>query len=190
MSEIVKFNKDNTYQRLRAHYLDPDKNPITDAEKKRYDRVLLLFTLRRNRYSKQSAIKKIMDDYDISQATAYRDYSMMASLYGEVDEVNAVTEMMFIREEYMFLYKRLCEDGDYKEARAVLDKYRETLPPVDENEVDINKIAAHEFHIKMDRQLQKLMKEQLVSGGGMDFSEFNIQDVEFEEIKNDVEESD
>lgn len=183
MSDIVKFNKDNTFQRLRAHYLEPENNPISDAEKVRLERVVLMCSLRmRNKYSKQQVLKKIVDDYDVSQATAYRDYTMMSNLFGEIDEVNTVAEMMFVREEYMFLYQQLIKDRDWNNARAVLDKYKETLPNISENEVDPKKIEAHEFHLKLDRQLQKLMSDALI-GGGVDFAKAKFQDIDFEVIE-------
>ncbi|VDH16867.1 Uncharacterised protein [Algoriella xinjiangensis] len=183
MSDIVKFNKDNTFQRLRAHYLEPESNPISDAEKARLERVVLMCSLRmRNKYSKQQVLKKIVDDYDVSQATAYRDYTMMSNLFGEIDEVNTVAEMMFVREEYMFLYQQLIKDRDWNNARAVLDKYKETLPNINENEVDPKKIEAHEFHLKLDRQLQKLMSDALI-GGGFDFAKAKFQDIDFEVIE-------
>lgn len=183
MSDIVKFNKDNTFQRLRAHYLEPESNPISDAEKVRLERVVLMCSLRmRNKYSKQQVLKKIVDDYDVSQATAYRDYTMMSNLFGEIDEVNTVAEMMFVREEYMFLYQQLIKDRDWNNARAVLDKYKETLPNISENEVDPKKIEAHEFHLKLDRQLQKLMSDALI-GGGFDFAKAKFQDIDFEVIE-------
>lgn len=188
MSEIVKFNKDNTFQRLRAHYLEPENNPITPAEKVRLERVVLMCTLRmRNKYSKHQAINKIMSDYGVSQPTAYRDYTMMSNLFGEIDEVNSAAEMMFVREEYMFLYQQFIKDRDWSGAKSVLDKYRETLPAIDENEVDKHKLEAHEFHLKLDRQLQKAMKKALVNDGGIDFSQVQVQDIEFEVIKPDVQ---
>lgn len=190
MSDIVKFNKDNTFQRLRAHYLDPDNNEISDAEKVRLERVVLMCSLRmRNKYSKQQVLKKIVDDYNVSPATAYRDYTMMSNLFGEIDEVNTVAEMMFVREEYMFLYQQLIKDRDWKEARAVLDKYKETLPNISENEVDPKKIEAHEFHLKMDRQLQKAMSAALESGG-FDFGQAKFQDIEFEVVESKIVDED
>lgn len=186
MSDIVKFNKDNTFQRLRAAFLDPDNNPISDVEQTRLDRVVLLFTLRfRNKYSKHQAISKIINQYTVSQATAYRDYTMMTNLFGELDEVNHAAEMMFVREEYMFLYRKMIEDRDWTGAKQLLDKYKETIPVVDENEVDKDKLSAHEFHLTLDRQLKKMMKDQLINEGGMDFAKYPIEDIEFVEVKKD-----
>lgn len=191
MSKLIKFNKDNTFQRLRAHYISPDENPISEKEKEQLTRALLLFTLRtRNKFSRQQSIKKVIDQFDVSQATAYRDYQMMSAIFGELNEIDSRVEKVFVREEYWFLYQQLRNERDFVNAAKVLKLYDNTLPPVaDENELDKDKIAAHEYHIKIDRDMANAMKSHLTANGVIDLNSIDVTDVDYKILEEDEEDS-
>jgi uncharacterized protein (DUF3084 family) len=191
MAQIVKFNKDSNFQRLRASFLD-DSISLTPKEKDTKEKCRYIFTLRlKNKYSRSQAIEMFIKEFStlensVSQATAYRIYNKATIIYGEIDETDARAEKIILREHYFNLYQMALKDKEIELAKKILDSYRELFDfNIDENELDPGKLKAHEYHIKVDRQTLKLMKEQL-SKGSVDFNKYpNIEDVEYKEVTDE-----
>lgn len=187
MSNIVKFNKDGHFQKIRAHYLD-DKVMLTDFESKKLERMKYIFSLRlKNKFSKQQAIQKCEDEFEVSKATAYRDYAMASVMFGELDEVDTKGEKLILREEYWFLYQQLLKDRNWSEAKRVLDSYKELFDFTDKDgKIEPDKIAAHEYHIKVSKENALIIKNSL-QGGVIDLNNINVDDVEFDYLEKDAE---
>lgn len=180
MSNIAKFNKDGHFQRIRAHYLD-DKIVLTEFEEKKLERMKYIFSLRlKNKFSKQQAITKCEEEFGVSKATAYRDYAMSSTMFGELDEVNTKGERLILREEYWFLYQQLVKERNWPEAKRVLDSYKELFDFTDKDGVvEPDKIAAHEYHIKISKASAELIKNAL-DGPVIDLNNFGVEDAEIE----------
>ena len=191
MSQIVKFNKDSSLQRVRASFLD-ESISLTPKEIDTKEKCRFIFTLRlKNKYSRSQAIEMFIREFStpevsVSQATAYRLYNKAMFIYGELDETDARAERMILREHYFNLYQMALKDKEIELAKKILDSYRELFDfNIDENELDPGKLKAHEYHIKVDRQTLKLMKEQL-SKGSVDFNKYpNIEDVDFKDVTDE-----
>lgn len=199
MSILAKFNKDDTFQRLRAHHFDPDNYPITVKETEILDRIKMLFMYRsRNKYSKLQAVQQVAKDFSVHQATVYRDYKLMTEIYGEIDEVDVRAEKMFTRNEYYFLYQQMLKERDWQGALKALEKYDATFPEIDPNEADPEKLAAQNFKIKMTREMSKKLDELMnfkTSNSErnsfdpvIDFKDIDVEDVPYKQA--DENESD
>ncbi|CAL2105490.1 conserved hypothetical protein [Tenacibaculum sp. 190524A02b] len=181
---LVKFNKDSALQRIRASFLD-DNIQLSKKEAETKEKIRYVFTLRlKENHSRSSAIDMLMDEYpDISMATAYRIYNKSTFVFGELDQTDSRAERMLLREHYWGLYKEAREDKQFEVAKKILDSYRELFDFSDvDTDVDEGKLKAHEYHIKVPRDIQKIMKEQLLKGS-VDFNQYpNIEDIPHEEI--------
>lgn len=172
---LIKFKDDTHFDAIRAHFLDPDFS-LSDFEREKFERIRTLFSLRlKNKYSRQQAINRLLDDNpNISQATAYREYKMMTELYGEVEAVNRAAERLFDRENYYFLYQQLLKDRNWEAAAKVYEKYVNTFP-----EEEKTPLPEHEYHLKIPASVMKIFKEKFSKSAVLDF---NATDAEFENL--------
>lgn len=181
---IVKWNRDSHFQRIKAHYVD-ESVKLSEFETEMLARMKFVFSLRlKNKFSRQQAVKKCVDEFGVSLATAYRDYGAAAQLFGELDEVDTRGERMVLREEYWFLYQQNLKARDWPEAKRALDSYRELFDFTDRSgEVDPDKIAAHNYHIKISKRLEKIITEQ-VKDAVIDLNDLGAEEIDFEEVKD------
>jgi hypothetical protein len=195
MSQIVKFNKDSSLQRIRASFLD-DTISLTPKEEDTKEKCRYVFTLRlKNKYSRSQAIEMLTKEYaqsenKVSVATAYRIYNKAMFIYGELDDTDARAERMILREHYFNLYQLALKDKEIELAKKILDSYRELFNfDIDDNELDPGKLKAHEYHIKIPRDVIKQMREQLKTGV-VDFNSYpDVEDIDFKEVKDGEKDS-
>jgi hypothetical protein len=195
MSQIVKLNKDSSLQRIRASFLD-DTISLTPKEEDTKEKCRYVFTLRlKNKYSRSQAIEMLTKEYaqsenKVSVATAYRIYNKAMFIYGELDDTDARAERMILREHYFNLYQLALKDKEIELAKKILDSYRELFNfDIDDNELDPGKLKAHEYHIKIPRDVIKQMREQLKTGV-VDFNSYpDVEDIDFKEVKDGEKDS-
>lgn len=185
MGNIVKFTRDSHLQRIRAHYLD-EKIKLTDEEERQLARLKFVFSLRlNNKFSRQQAVKKCQDEFNVSPATAYRDYAAATYIFGELDDVDNRGERMILREEYWFLYQQNLKDRNWAEAKKALDSYRELFDfNAKDGEVEPDKIAAHNYLMKISKQLEKVVVQQ-VKGGVINLNDIDVEDVDYKEVTDE-----
>lgn len=182
--EMVKFNTDSTYQRIAASHID-ENFALTEAEETIKNRLRHIHSLRlTNKYSKHQAITMHIREMNVSQATAYRDYSWAMQIYGELDKTDKQAEKMFLAENYWNLFQMALKKGDIEQARKCLDSYK-TLFNFDKDEevIDPNKIQAHEYHLHLSRTSSKILREVLATGV-IDLNGVTIDDIDYEEVED------
>lgn len=185
MGSIVKFKRDSHLQRIRAHYLD-DKIQLSELEEDQLKRLKFVFSLRlNNKYSRQQAVKKCQDEFNVSAATAYRDYAAATYIFGELDDVDNRGERMVLREEYWFLYQQNLKERNWAEAKKALDSYRELFDFSDrDGEMEPDKIAAHNYYMKISKQLEKAILKT-VDGGVINLNDVDVEDVDYKEVTDE-----
>lgn len=191
MSQIVKFNKDSSLQRIRASFLD-ESIALTPKEEDTKEKCRYVFTLRlKSKYSRSQAIEMFVKEYSVgdnkmSPATAYRIYNKAMFIYGELDETDARAERMILREHYFNLYQLALKDKEIELAKKILDSYRELFNfDIDDNELDPGKLKAHEYYIKVPRDVIKGLRKDIKTGI-LDYnSDSNIEDIDFKEVGNE-----
>ena len=183
--ELVKFNKDTIYQRIAASHID-DTFELSLSEQTIKTRLRHIHSLRLNKkYSKHQAITIHMQEMNVSQATAYRDYNWAMQIYGDLDKTDKQAEKMYLAENYWHLYQMALKNGDIEQARKCLDSYKSLFNfDKDEAVIDPDKIKAHEYHIHLSRVSSKVLKSVLATGV-VDLNNVSAQDVEYDEVIQD-----
>lgn len=184
--EIVKFTRDSTFQRIKAWYIDENSIELSDKDNLRKDRLMHIWALRfKKKMSVSQAINKIIKEYEISQATAYRDYSLAMELFGDIDQTNAAAEKKIIAESYWDIYQNLYRLRKYDEARKALDSYKSLFDFSDKSQiVDPKKLEASLYKMNLPRSANKLLTAMLDSGV-VDFNSLGAEDVDFQEVKEE-----
>lgn len=186
--DIVKYTKDNAFQRIKAWYIDEESVKLTPTEEKKKDRLKHIWALRcDNKYSPKQTIKIIERDYKVSQATAYRDYSLCMELFGSMEQVNIAAERMLIREHYYDLYLSSKKKGKEETALRALEKY-EGLHNFDTTQkVDPKKLEASNYSLNLPRGAEKILRD-MFEGGVVNFNNIGAEDIDWKEITDENEE--
>lgn len=187
--DIVKYTRDNTFQRIKAWYIDENSVTLSDEDIKKKDRMVHIWSLRlNNKYSRHQCIQIAMRDHKISQATAYRDYVLSQELFGDIDSVNIAAERMVLAESYWNLYQMALKKGNEESARKALDSYKSLYNFGDtEQKVDPKKLEASVYKLVLPRGTSKLLN-QMFETGSVDFNSLNYEDAEWKDVDENEEE--
>ncbi|WP_313091916.1 hypothetical protein [Chryseobacterium flavum] len=186
--DIIKYSKDNTFQKIKAWYIDETSVTLSPAEEERKNRLKHIWALRyENKYTRGQAIKIIERDYKVSQATAYRDYSLAMELFGSMEQVDVAAERMILAESYLNLYQLSMKKGDTETALKALTK-RQSLINFDDtaNKVDPRKLEASMYNLRLPRGAEKILKGMFESGV-VNFNNIGAEDIDWKEITEDEE---
>ncbi|MGC5744383.1 hypothetical protein [Chryseobacterium sp. NFX27] len=186
--DIIKYSKDNTFQKIKAWYIDETSVILSPAEEERKNRLKHIWALRyENKYTRGQAIKIIERDYKVSQATAYRDYSLAMELFGSMEQVDVAAERMILAESYLNLYQLAMKKGDTETALKALAK-RQSLINFDDtaNKVDPRKLEASMYNLRLPRGAEKILKDMFESGV-VNFNNIGAEDIDWKEITEDEE---
>lgn len=181
---LMKFKKDSSFQRIKASYLDETSVELTAKELEKKKRMSHAWGLRlNNKYSAHQTIQILMREYSISQATAYREYNMAMQIFGDLDETSLAAERLILKEALWNAYQKAVKQGNVELEVKALKEYR-SLFNFDENEnqIDPEKIQAHEYHIRIPRQLYKKF-DAMVLSGAMDFANLDVEDIAYQEVQ-------
>ena len=189
MNDFVKYTRDNSFQRIKAWYIDESKVILTEKEESRKTRFVHIWSLRiHNKYSKHQIIKIITKEHNISQATAYRDYTLSMELFGDIDEVNIAAERMVLAEKFENLYQMALKKGNEEAATKALKEYKSLFNFGDTaQKVDPKKLEASVYKMVLAKPANKMLNKMLDSGV-MDFMTIGAEDVEWKPTDGDNEE--
>ena len=88
-----------------------------------------------------------------------------------------------LKEAFWNEYQKAVKAGNGDLAVKALKEYRELFNfDENENQIDPNKIQAHEYNIKMPRRIYKMMDKEFAYGV-VDFNNLEIEDAEFREVE-------
>lgn len=182
---IVKFTKNNSFQRIKLSYID-ETVELDKKDREKKTRLEHIWGLRVDeKYSPNQCVELIIKKHGVSRATAYRDYSESMQIFGDIDQAHKEAEKKILAENYWNLYQLCMVKENYDGARKALDSYKEIFEfGANENALDINKMMAHEYTIKMPRWMYKKFGD-IAETGVADFMGMNVEDVEFAEVQEE-----
>ena len=79
---------DTNFETILASFLDEESVELTDFQQKMKERIMTSFSLLLNWHSREQAAKVLMQQFDISQATAYRDIGNALRIYGDINKAS------------------------------------------------------------------------------------------------------
>lgn len=185
--DIVRFTKDNSFQRIKAWYIDEKSVTLSDKDQKLKDRLVHIWSLRiNNKYTQNQIIQIIVRDYGVSFATAYRNYPLAMNLFGELDQVNIAAERMVLAEKFENLYQMALKKGNEDAAVRALTQLKSLYNFNDTTQkVDPKKLEASNYIIRIPRNINKMLTKTLQAGGVLDFNALGAEDVEFKEVESE-----
>jgi hypothetical protein len=188
---IEKFKKDSMFHRIKASYLDESSVVLSQREEEKKARLAHVWSLRlNNKYSASQAIQIMMRDYKISQATAYREYNWAMQIFGDLDAVSVKADRLILQEALWNAYQKAVKSGQVELEIKALKVYASLFNfEESENQIDPEKIQAHEYNIKMPRRMYKVM-DKLFKEGVVDFNNLEVEDIDYNEVTENDETDD
>ncbi|AQY22674.1 hypothetical protein AB406_1731 [Riemerella anatipestifer] len=102
-------------------------------------------------------------------------------IFGDLDATHLAAERQVLKEAFWNEYQLARKEGNGELAVKALKEYRALFNfDAEENQIDPNKIQAHEYHLSMPRWVYKKM-DAMFSGGVVDFNNLEVEDVEYRE---------
>lgn len=197
--DIVKYSRNQAFLKIKGWYLTENNDDIpedkriilTEKETQHKDRLVHIWSLRvNNKYSRTQVIQIAIRDHKISQATAYRDYTLAMQLFGELDLVNISAERMVLAESYWNLYQMALKKGNEDGARKALDSYKSLFTWQESDQVvDPKKLEASVYRMVLPRGVGKVINA-MFENGVADFNSLGAEDVDFKEVVETEEEPD
>lgn len=188
---IEKFKKDSMFHRIKASYLDESSVVLSQREEEKKARLAHVWSLRlNNKYSASQAIQIMMRDYKISQATAYREYNWAMQIFGDLDAVSVKADRLILQEALWNAYQKAVKSGQVELEIKALKVYASLFNfEESENQIDPEKIQAHEYIIKMPRRMYKIMDKSF-KYGVVDLNHLDVEDIDYNEVTENDETDD
>ncbi len=179
---------DSTMDKLRAYYIDPANNELSEHVDKLRIRYQHAYNLKMSYFSNKQIVTIWHKEYGLSQAQAYLDIKDALNLFGEVNKLTRDAKRNLLFEYSNSLLQRARERGDQKsEAKAIdlLGKYS-GLSEEDIAQFNPEKFENKDIAIAIPKELQNKLME-MMQGGSLDMNAFDATTIEYEEVEETEE---
>jgi hypothetical protein len=177
---------DSTYDKILAHYINPEHYTLSPTNTEILNRYNEVFTLRLAHFSSQQIVNKLVKDRGISQAQAYLDIRNSGRLFGNVMKADTEGSRALWIEYLMDFLKRCKQKGDRNNESKALKLLAEYggLAHEDNPEFNPEKLENKEIRIMLPKQMLDVLKD-VVGKGVVDFNNLDVTDINFDELEND-----
>lgn len=189
MSNLIKADKVSHFENVLAYYLD-DKhdeetklNRLSSLDLELKEKWETAFTMLIKTSSTEQTVKKLVNLFKCSKATAYRYVQKSEMLFGDVHKFNKEARRYVQIERKAKLYKKALAAGELELAFKI-DCQIDKLYGLDKDDVtfDPDKIAAQSYEIMMSSKMEKVF-EKYITSGPIKMNDFRTIDVEHEEVE-------
>lgn len=169
---------DSTFDKIQAHYVNPDSFPLSESAENIRQRWVLVVNLMLRGFPKYKIANMLEKDFELSQAQAYLDIKNATSLFGDIHETSKEVEKTIWREWCRDFIHRAKRRGDMKAESKGLDMYAKYGDfGAEELSFDPEKLAKVEIQTAVDPKLiDNLMK--MIAKGVVDFNKLDVTDID------------
>mgnify|MGYP003120132968 CR=1 FL=1 len=179
--------QESHFEKVLASYLSDDIE-LSPFQQDMKNRIKTAFSLLLNFRGREQAVKALVEQFDISTATAYRDIGNALKIYGDVNKASK-EGMRYIIFEYNQTHLQLAlKQKNLTEVGKSLDRMIK-LAELDKEEsiVNLEKLANMDITITIGKKAEKAIVEQN-SRGVVDLNDWTAEDTDFEDVKEDEDE--
>ena len=189
-TELSVVSNDTHFENILAFYLD-DKKPeeqrlalLSAKEKELKKRWETAFMTMLDHRSTEDTVKKLVQLFGVSKATAYRDVQRTEMLFGSFKRFDKEA-WRYIQIERKHKYLQLALKKQNLEMVYKFDQAIDKLLGLDKEDapVDLDKIASQNYDIIMSRKQQRLAQMIFNQGGVVNMNVKETIDIDFEELK-------
>lgn len=192
MSGIVERKpKENTLDKIRKYYLlGEHKAKLSEKQDAIRINVMKIWNLMINYHSDEQALRTMMNECNdgkgCSRAQAYRYLQYAKSIFGNPEQNWKEAERQLIREDLIRLQQQAIKEKDGNLQLGVL-KLRAKIAQLDKDtdqKFNPEKLQANTYVLKPHPSVMKMI-EASTEGGSIDFNNLQVQDIDYQEIKDE-----
>lgn len=181
--------QETALEKIIAYYVDPDKYPLSETLEDIRLRCNEILTLRVKGWTPTRIVKKWEKDRGLSQAQAYIDIKLSESLYGSVLKADKEGSRVIWLMRAENLFARAIKFKDRKAEAAALKMMGEYGGFKDDENKEFNpeKLTNYEIQFAISKQFLPFLKMMHGKGGVDDLNLKEPIDIDYEEIKQELE---
>lgn len=187
--KITLHNEATPFERIAASYLqdDGDNHSLSERDQDLKTRWEAAFSFILNWKSREKTVKLMMQKFDISKASAYRDIANALSLYGDITASRREGWRYVIFEYNQKLLNKSYKRHEWKIVDKCLDRMMK-LADLDKEDAPFNpdKLKAINIDIHIPGSMERALNK-IISKGVVDFNELPAQDTEYETLEDEAE---
>lgn len=170
---------ETSYDYIRKHYIDPEKNPLSECNARIHKRWKVVYTSYMNGFLKDEIIKVLQNDFNITSVQARNDIEKAMTLFGDVHKTDKKMTRHFVAESSRELYRMALASGDLKNANKSLEILIKAagLDKPDEDGDILEKMKPIKVEMTLDPVAMAMLK-QIASSGVVNFNDFMQKDSE------------
>jgi len=176
--------QDSHFEKILASYLN-EGIQLSPFQLDMKNRIKTSFSLLLNWHSREQAAKVLQEQFDISQATAYRDIGNALKIYGDLNKASKEGMRYIILEYNQKLLQLATKEKNLAEMGKALDRMIK-LAELDkeENLVNLEKLANMDITITIGKKAEKAIVESN-SKGVVDLNDMEAEDISYETIEEE-----
>lgn len=178
---------DTIFDNILAYYVNPEAVVLSPTQEDILDRLNEIIRLRQKHFTPKMIVNKFKNERGISQAQTYIDIKRAENLFGSVSKADAeAARAMWVHHAQDFLRRARKKKDFAAEAKALKMLAEYSGWSKDENpSFNPDKLINPTIEFKIPKKYLPFLK-QMANQGVDDFNlETHIDDIDFEEIKDD-----
>ena len=178
---------DTHFDKVLASFLNEGSVELSPFQIEMKNRIKTAFSLLLNFHSREQAANVLKDQFDISQATAYRDIGNALRIYGDINKASKEGMRYIIFEYNQKLLQLATKEKNLEQMGRALDRMIK-LAELDKDEtlVNLEKLANLDITISIGKKAEKAIIAQNEKGV-VDLNDFDAEDVDFEDLTEEKE---
>lgn len=182
---------DNTFQHLVAHYSNPEAFKLNDKQAEILERWRMIFALQLRGHNRMRVVK-ILEKEGLSTSQAYADIKNVESFFGNVmkadKEFQRVLWLARAEDDYIRA-KQKGNDELAAKIHANIAKYNGLDKKDDTAGFNAEKLENNTIELAFGKETTEMLKKLSANNNGnvIDFNEFNVVDIDHEELAPDEE---
>ena len=181
---------DNTFQHILAHHSNPDAFPLNEKQQDILDRWRKIFAMQLRNHNRMRIVNSLVND-GLSMSQAYADIKNVESFFGSVLKADKEFQRVLWLERANDGYVRALQKGKDELAQKYEDMIAKYSGFNDKDDAEFNaeKLENKTIEFALDKFTIELLKGKGIKTNGtgnvVDFNNFNVVDIAFENIPDD-----
>lgn len=183
--------ENTTFDRIYKYYIEGSDFPLDEKDEKIRQRWETAWSLLLNYHSKEQAAPILMEKFEISRATVYRDIQNSLELFGDVTQSSKEGYRHILTEYSMKTFQLAAKAGDYDAMNKAINTIvkLQRLDQIDPEQIDPSELLQKEYKLNLHKDALDIIKG-IASQGKVDLTRIFKPDQDAIIIEDEEEVSD
>ena len=177
---------ETAFDAILANYKNPDSIVLTDEQERIKKRWSFVLQCRLDLYSRYEIANRLVDQFGVSLAMAYKDIRDSDIMYGDVMKADKEGTKAVLFEYAHNLYRTAVQRKDLKAQSKALELLAKFggVEAEDKADFDPDKFKNVPVEITLPPELLKILQDS-IKGGVVDLNKLNVVDIPYTDVTDD-----